>query len=251
MKEVCRVIILIPCFNEAENIEAVVQNIRAYAKNPDVSAAGLSIDYIIINDCSTDESLEKCAENAFNYLSLPINLGVGGCMQTGYKYALEAGYDIAIQHDGDGQHDPLYFGDVVGPIIQGQADIVIGSRFLAPKSADAFRSTGARRLGIRFLSGLIRLCGGHKIYDATSGYRAVSRQYIEYFAHHYAQDYPEPESILDASLRGARIIEVPVLMHERQGGKSSITGVATLYYMVKVSLYVLLNGFTKTKEKKG
>jgi glycosyltransferase involved in cell wall biosynthesis len=166
-------------------------------------------------------------------------------VQTGYKYALENGYDIVIQHDGDGQHDPSYFKDIINPILSGQADIVIGSRFIDNKG---FRSTGLRRLGISFLSMLIYLCSGIKIRDVTSGYRAVNKEYIKIFALRYAQDYPEPESIMDAALNNAKIMEVPVIMNERKEGKSSINSFRSLYYMIKVSLAIILHRFVVRKK---
>jgi glycosyltransferase involved in cell wall biosynthesis len=229
-----KILAIIPCYNEEKNIGKVVQNIANYAS----SSSNSTIDYLIINDCSKDNTLEICKEKNYNYINLPVNLGIGGGVQAGYLYAYERGYDIAIQHDGDGQHDPCYFGDVISPILSGQADIVIGSRFL---DKEGFQSTGLRRLGITFLSMLIYLCTGVKIRDVTSGYRAVNRIFIELFAFHYAQDYPEPEAIMDAALKKAKILEVPVIMHEREEGKSSISPVKSIYYMVKVSLAILLH----------
>jgi hypothetical protein len=162
-------------------------------------------------------------------------------MQTGYRFAQENGYDIAIQHDGDGQHNPCYFEDVIHPIVSGQADVVIGSRFLEKKG---YQSSWQRRFGIGFLSTLIFLCAEVKVKDVTSGYRAVSREYIRLFAETYAQDYPEPESLMDAALNKARIMEVPVVMDTRFEGESSIKPLHSLYYMTKVSLSILLHRFT-------
>jgi len=231
-----RAVVLIPCYNEDKNIVNVIRNINNFTDHS--AETDFTIDYIIINDCSKDETLTVCKENNYNYLNLPVNLGIGGCVQTGYKYAYEQGYDVAIQHDGDGQHDPACFKNVIEPILAGQADIVIGSRFI---NNNGFQSTGLRRFGIGFLSRMIRLCTGVKIYDVTSGYRAVNKKYIEYFAKHYAQDFPEPESIVDAVRNKAKIVEVPVIMHERKEGKSSIGTLKSIYYMIKVSLSILLH----------
>jgi glycosyltransferase involved in cell wall biosynthesis len=203
------------------------------------------IDHIVVNDCSNDGTLNKCRKNGYSYLNLPVNLGIGGCMQTGYQYALEKGYDIAVQLDGDGQHDPNYLGELIRPIQAGQADIVIGSRFL---KKSGFQSSGLRRLGISFLSKLIYICTGAKIYDVTSGCRAVNRKYIALFAKRYAQDYPEPESIVDAALNNAVIDEIPVVMHERKEGSSSISAAKSMYYMFKVSLAILLHRLITPKE---
>ena len=231
-----RVLVLIPCYNEEKNIGNVILNICNFADTN--TETNFTIDYIVINDCSKDKTLTVCKENKYNYLNLPVNLGIGGCVQTGYKYAYERGYDIAIQHDGDGQHDPAYFKNVIAPIMSNQADIVIGSRFIDNRG---FQSTGLRRFGIGFLSGIICLCTGVKILDVTSGYRAVNKKYIEHFAKHYAQDFPEPESIVDAALNKAKIIEVPIIMHERKEGESSIDALKSIYYMIKVSLSILLH----------
>jgi glycosyltransferase involved in cell wall biosynthesis len=231
-----KVLVIIPCYNEEKNIRNVIRNIRNFANCN--TGADFTIDYIIINDCSRDTTLTVCKDNKYNYLNLPVNLGIGGCVQTGYQYAYEQRYDAAIQHDGDGQHDPAYFGDIIAPIASGLADIVIGSRFI---NNSGFQSTRLRRFGIGFLSLIIRLCAGVRIHDATSGYRAVNRKYIEFFAKHYTQDFPEPESIVDAARNKARIVEIPVIMHERKEGKSSIGAVKSIYYMVKVSLSILLH----------
>jgi glycosyltransferase involved in cell wall biosynthesis len=238
-----KVLVIIPCFNEEKNVDKVIQDIQKIKLSGDL--ANCIIDYLIVNDCSKDNTLEICKEKGYNYLNLPVNLGIGGSIQTGYLYALERGYDIAIQHDGDGQHDPCYFSDVISPIISGQADIVIGSRFL---SKEGYQSTGLRRFGITFLSKLISICTGIKINDVTSGYRAVSRKFIEIYAARYAQDYPEPEAIMEAAINKAKIIEVPVIMHERKEGKSSISPLKSIYYMFKVSITILLHRFITFKK---
>jgi len=237
-----KVLTIIPCYNEEKNIDKVIQNIQKYKTESDTSK--YIIDYLIVNDCSKDNTLEICKQNKYNFINLPINLGIGGGVQAGYKYAYEKGYDIAIQHDGDGQHDPYYFTDVISPILSEQADIVIGSRFV---DKEGFQSTSLRRFGISFLSSLIFLCTGVKIRDVTSGYRAVNRKFIKLFAFQYAQDYPEPEAIMDAALHKAKIMEVPVKMHEREGGKSSISPIKSIYYMFKVSIAILFHRLITTK----
>ena len=189
----------------------------------------------------SDNTIEVCEKNNYNFISLPINLGIGGVIQTGYKYALKYGYDIAIQHDGDGQHDPAYIGKTIQPILEGKADIVIGSRFLEKKG---FQSSTTRRAGIAFLSKLIQLCCRAKIKDVTSGFRAVNHKYIQFYVSDYPSDYPEPEAIVSASLNGARIQEIPVVMHERQNGVSSINLRKSIYYMIKVSIAIIICCFT-------
>ena len=167
----------------------------------------------------------------------PVNLGIGGTVQGGYVYALKNGYDIAVQADGDGQHDISYLGKLVEPIEKGEADIVIGSRFIEKQG---FQSSAGRRFGINFLSGLILVCTGIRIKDVTSGFRAVNRKFIEIYADNYPQDYPEPEAIVAGVMNGAKIKEVPVIMRERAGGTSSINLWKSVYYMIKVSLAVII-----------
>ena len=233
-----KILVIIPAYNEAESITNVIAKLKQ-----DMPRA----DYVVVNDCSKDSTMDKLREAEASYLNLPINLGIGGGVQTGYKYALLNGYDIAVQIDGDGQHDTQYLQAVIQPIIAGEKDIVIGSRFL---KKEGFQSSGLRRVGITFLSALIRLCSGIKIYDVTSGFRAVSREYIKIYATDYPVDYPEPEAIVMAALAGARVGEVPVVMKERQGGESSISAFKSVYYMIKVSLAVILCRITHRKRKR-
>ena len=230
-----KVLIIIPAYNEQENLERVVADIRENAP---------WADYLIVDDCSRDATRKICEKNKYQFVSLPINLGIGGGVQTGYRYALENDYDIAVQLDGDGQHDPKYIQRLISPIIEKKSNIVIGSRFI---TQEGFQSSAARRMGIRFLSSLIRLCAGVRIKDVTSGFRAVDREYIRYYAEEYPQDYPEPEAIVAARLRGAVIKEVPVFMRERENGVSSINLPRSAYYMVKVSLALVICRFSRGK----
>lgn len=223
-----KILVIIPAFNEAKNIKLVIDRIEKES---------LNLDYLIINDCSSDNTEEICIQNNLCYISLPCNLGIGGAIQAGYKYALENKYEIVIQHDGDGQHDPKYLKDVIEPISQGKADVVIGSRFL---NNIGFQSSRVRRIGINFLSVLIKLSAHILIKDVTSGYRAVNKKFIRLYAIDYAQDFPEPEAIMSAALNGAVIQEVPVVMSERTYGKSSINALKSIYYMIKVSLSIMI-----------
>lgn len=223
-----KTLIIIPAYNESKNIADVVKNIQQ--KCPDC-------DYIIINDCSTDETPVICDQSNFNHLDLCCNLGIGGGVQSGYLFAEKYGYDCAIQIDGDGQHDPAFIPEITKPIESGEADVVIGSRFI---ENEGFQSSGMRRFGIRFLSKLIKLVCKADVKDVTSGFRAVNRRFIEIFAHDYADDYPEPEAIVSTVLNGGKIKEIPVIMHERTGGVSSISPLKSVYYMIKVSLSILL-----------
>lgn len=226
--KVMRVLIIIPAYNEEENIEKVILCIKKMYPNADC---------LVVNDCSTDKTEEILRRYNVNHVCLPINLGIGGAVQTGYQYALDNDYDVAIQMDGDGQHDPSYLCKLLEPIEKGEANIVIGSRFI---TMEGFQSSAVRRLGIGILGMLVSLCCLKKIRDVTSGFRAVDKRFIKIFANDYPQDYPEPEAIVSAMMHGGIIKEVPVIMKERTGGVSSISYKKSIYYMVKVSLAILI-----------
>lgn len=223
-----KILVIIPCYNEQENILDTVRNLKAHCPE---------VDCLVVNDCSTDNSENILKENNIPYISFPCNLGIGGGVQAGYVYAKQNGYDVTIQMDGDGQHDPAFLRTVIQPILDGTTDMSIGSRFLEKKG---FQTSFARRMGIRLLSSLIFLLTGKKVLDVTSGYRACNRALTEFYAHSYAQDYPEPEAIIAAVLNGFRVQEVPVEMKERQGGVSSIRAFSSVYYMIKVSISLLV-----------
>lgn len=224
-----KILVIIPAYNESENIEKFVNQLEEKINK--------DIDYLIINDCSTDNTKEILIKNNYNFIDLPINLGIGGAVQTGYMFAKEYDYDIAIQMDGDGQHKPEYLYDLIARIEDGSADIAIGSRFVNDNNY-GFQSTFLRRIGIKYLSNLIMFYTKQRIYDVTSGFRAVNKKYIEFYSHTYAQDYPEPEAIITAIKNGGKVVEVPVLMQERMGGKSSINLLKSIYYMIKVTMAV-------------
>jgi len=221
-------IIIIPAYNESENIEKTVQMIENHAPG---------FDYIIINDCSTDNTKEICQRRGFNMVSLPINLGIGGAVQTGFKYALEKGYDLAVQVDGDGQHDPSFLEEMARTLETKSCDVVIGSRFI---NKEGFQSSGIRRIGIKYFTFLIRLLTGVKITDPTSGLRMINREVIEIFAKDYPKDYPEPESIVAVLRQEKSVVEIPVIMKAREGGVSSISKGKSIYYMIKVSLAIII-----------
>ncbi|MEG0091193.1 MAG: glycosyltransferase family 2 protein, partial [Oscillospiraceae bacterium] len=186
--------------------------------------------------------------NNYNYINNPINLGIGGGVQAGYLYAKEFGYDIAVQMDGDGQHDPRYLADIIKPVQEGILDMAIGSRFI---TKEGFQTSFMRRLGINILSGLIFLLSGQRVRDTTSGFRACNKPLIDFFATSYADDFPEPEAILTCILSGYRVGEVAVVMEERHGGISSIRSLKSAYYMVKVCLSLMVHRLSITKEKGG
>ncbi len=233
-----KVLLIIPAYNEEENIVKVINNLQT--NHPEY-------DYVIINDCSTDSTAQICQKNGYNYLDMCCNLGIGGGVQSGYMYAYQNGYDYAVQIDGDGQHDPKYVAEMIDVLNSKNADMAVGSRFI---TKEGFQSSGMRRFGINFLSTLIRIVCGAKIKDVTSGFRVVNRKYIEYFSKEYADDYPEPEAIVAVTLNGGKVVEAPVVMHEREGGVSSISPFKSIYYMIKVSLAILLYKITYKGGKK-
>lgn len=226
-------LIIIPAFNEEENIEKTVTSIEKDAKE---------FDYVIINDCSTDRTKQICEQKGYNIVNLPINLGIGGAVQTGYKYAYVNGYDVAVQVDGDGQHDPEFLNEMAEYIEKNKVDMVIGSRFIEKKG---FQSSAARRMGIKFFSTLIKVLTGAVITDPTSGLRMVRRNVIEIFAKDYPRDYPEPESVVAVLRKKLIVKEIPVIMHEREGGVSSISPKKSIYYMIKVTLAMLIERIRK------
>lgn len=226
-----KVLLIIPAYNEEENILKVCREIEQYSDE---------INYVVINDGSKDNTLKILEENDLNHINLIQNLGIGGAVQTGYKYAYQNGYDIAIQFDGDGQHDINYVPNICEPILNGQADMVIGTRYL-DKSESKFQSTFMRRFGANIISFFIKICTKKKITDPTSGFRAVNKNIIEEFAKEYPIEYPEPESTVCMLKKGYIVTEVPVSMKERQGGTSSIRLFKTVDYMIKVIFAIIID----------
>ena len=226
-----RVLLIIPAYNEEANILKTCNKIKEFSKE---------VEFVVINDGSKDKTLKILEDNNLNHINLINNLGIGGAVQTGYKYAYQKGYDIAIQFDGDGQHDITYIPDICEPIIKGKANMVIGTRYL-DKSSSKFQSTFMRRLGSTIISFFIKICTGKKITDPTSGFRAVDKKIIAEFANEYPTEYPEPESTVCMLCKKYKVTEVPVSMNEREGGKSSIRFLKTIDYMIKVCLAILID----------
>lgn len=226
-------LVIIPAYNESESIEKTVREIQKKARG---------FDYVVINDCSKDNTRQICEENSFNIVSLPINLGIGGAVQTGYRYAYKNGYDMAVQVDGDGQHNPEFLEKMADYMVETGADMVIGSRFIEKQG---FQSSGTRRIGIKYFTILIKVLTGKTITDPTSGLRLVNRDVIKLFAYDYPKDYPEPESTVAVLRQGKKVEEIPVIMRERNGGVSSISMKKSVYYMIKVSLAILIERIRK------
>ena len=234
MKKNPKVLLIIPAYNEEKNILTVYKNICDYNKK-----AKTKLDVVFINDGSVDATEKILCENNINHIRLIQNLGIGGAVQTGYKYALYNDYDIAIQFDGDGQHNVNYVEALIKPILEENVDMTIGSRFIDSSSSE-FKASFLRRVGIKLISSCIHFKTRVRIYDTTSGFRASNKNAIAMFAIHYPLEYPEPISSVDVILSGMKIKEVPVSMNERLAGKSSINSWKNVYYMVNVVLSILL-----------
>jgi glycosyltransferase involved in cell wall biosynthesis len=234
-----RNLVIVPAFNEEESIKAVIEQIYAATQNLD----NIETEVIVINDGSSDHTSRIAREAGSTVIDLLYNLGIGGAVQTGFKYAYQKHFDIAIQIDGDGQHDPSFISDLTGPIIRQEADVVIGSRFL--NKNDGFKSTIMRRMGIKIFYWVNTLIIRQKITDNTSGFRAYNKRAIAYLQKNYPSDYPEPEAVVMLGLKKIKIVEIPVTMLERQGGQSSITFFKSIFYMVKVLLAIFIDVLKK------
>lgn len=228
-----KTLVIIPAYNEAQSIDQVV-----------ASVAEAGYDYLIVNDGSRDDTLWICREHGYHVLDLKENLGIGGAVQAGHKYAFRHGYDVDVQFDGDGQHDAGHIAALLDGIERGD-DLVVGSRFL--DGENEFRSSFMRRVGIRWIRAWIKLFTGKHVSDPTSGFRATGRRAMARFCTDYPMDYPEPESIVSSLKAGLKVSEVPVVMHERTGGESSIKALSSIYYMIKVSLAISIIGLARTE----
>ena len=229
-----RRVALVPAFNEEAIVGRVVDEIRAF--DP-------SIDVVVVDDGSYDRTAEVAQEHGATVVRLPFNLGIGGAVQTGFRYAFEHGYDLAVRLDGDGQHDPSQLDRILAPVLAGEADIAVGSRFA--EEGAGYRSSRSRRIGIRLLAWVVSRIVGRRVTDTTSGFQALNRRAIELFAHDYPHDYPEVEATIMVSRHRLRSVEVPVSMRERGGGRSSITALRSVYYMVKVLLAIFVGLFRR------
>jgi len=230
--------VIIPAYNEQDSIAMVVNDINS------LSIPNTAITPIVIDDCSSDNTNKVVSKLSCILLSLPVNLGIGGAVQTGYRYAFENNFDYAIQVDGDGQHPAIEIPKLLTEAVSQNINVVIGSRFI---NNQGFQSSGMRRLGIGFLNKWIKLFTGLNILDNTSGFRLLDRKVLEIVQANYPDEYPEPESLILFAKKGFSIKEVAVEMKERQGGESSIQNFDQLYYMVKVSMAIF---YTFIKSKK-
>lgn len=228
------VLVIIPAYNEEATVTTVLDTLRDTVPEYDV---------LVVDDGSRDRTAEVVRGHGHGTLiRLPFNLGIGGAMQTGYKYALRNGYDIAVQCDADGQHPVSKIPDIVDAVISGKADLVIGSRYVAPSE---YRPSTIRRIGKSIMSRIVDAAIGGGVTDTTSGFRAANRNVIRTFARHYPDDYPEAEALVILHKAGLKAAEIPVEMLPRQGGQTSISAPKAVYYMVKVALAIFIDLFRK------
>ena len=223
-----------PALNESGSIARVIDEIRAFDPR---------FEIVVVDDASADRTPQIAAAKQAHVVQLPFNLGIGGAVQTGFRYAYEHGFDLAVRVDGDGQHDPAQLALILEPVVAGEADIAVGSRFAAGK--DGYRSSRSRRLGIRILASIVSLLLRQRVTDPTSGFQAVNREGIRLFAADYPHDYPEVEATVMVHRHRLRLAEVPVTMRERAGGRSSITALRSVYYMAKVLLALFVGLFRR------
>lgn len=219
---------IIPAYNEQQSIGSVIEMVKKNVQSADI---------LVINDGSKDDTSSVSKLAGAEVIDLPFNVGIGGAMQTGYLYARQGKYDIAVQVDGDGQHNPAYISKLILPLIGNSADMVIGSRYIVQTD---YKSSFFRRTGMLFFSALVKFLTGLKVNDTTSGFRAVNKKTIRYFSEHYPTDYPEVDVLVKLYRKNFRISELPVEMNSRQGGTSSITPLRSIYYVIKVSLSLLI-----------
>lgn len=225
-----RTLILIPAYNEAANLASTVAELRAVLPE---------VDVLVIDDASTDDTAQVARELEVLLVRAPVNLGIGGAVQTGFRYALRRGYEATVEHDADGQHDPAAIERLLAPLARKEADIAIGSRYVAPVRG-GYRPTGARRLGVAFFSALTSLLAGKRFRDVTSGQWAVNRRALAFLAEFFPNDYPDAQAILAAHRAGLRIVEVPVGMKPRRHGVSSTNPWRSLLYPFSVTIAVVV-----------
>jgi glycosyltransferase involved in cell wall biosynthesis len=231
-----RRIAIVPAYNEERNVGRVLDELRALDPG---------LDVVVVSDGSTDRTAEVASARGAHVIRLPFNLGIGGAVQTGFRHAWEEGYELAVRLDGDGQHDPGELRGLVAPVVVGEADLAVGSRFVA---GGGYRSSAARRVGIRILARVVSLIARQRLTDTTSGFQACNRRAIAVYAADLPHDYPEVEGMVIAIKHRLRVVEVPVTMREREHGRSSIGALASIYYMIKILLALFVDLFRRDVE---
>jgi glycosyltransferase involved in cell wall biosynthesis len=228
-------IAIVPAFNEEQNVARVVDELRAFDPG---------LDVVVISDGSVDRTAEVAAEHGAHVVRLPFNLGIGGAVQTGFQFAHAKGYELVVRCDGDGQHIPAELPKVLGPVLAGEADIAVGSRFA--EGEGGYKSSATRRIGIRLLALVVSAIARQRVTDTTSGFQALNRKAVDLFAADYPHDYPEVEGMVMSIKHRLRLVEVPVQMREREHGESSITALRSIYYMIKVLIALFIGLFRRS-----
>lgn len=231
-----KILVIIPAYNEEQSLPKVIGGLQKFH----------GIDIMVVNDGSKDGTSSAARRAGAGVIDLPFNLGIGGAVQTGYLFAYKNGYDAAVQVDADGQHNPGDLLKIVGPVISGEADMVVGSRYV---ESTGYKTPLARKMGMLIFSIVVSLANGQPVHDTTSGYRAVNRRVIEFFVDNYPTDYPEVEALVLLKKNGFSIKEVPVAMAHREHGESSITPLKSVYYMIKVLLAIFMNLLRTSKKE--
>lgn len=233
-----RILAIVPAYDEEESVGRVVEELCEFG----------DVDVVVVNDGSRDDTARVARDAGATVLDLPFNLGIGAAVQTGYLWAARHGYDAAVQVDGDGQHLPSELPRLLAPLERGESDLVLGSRYV---ERTEYQASAPRRAGMILFSGLVSLVTGQRLRDTTSGFRAAGPGVIAYLARHYPQDYPEVEVLVLLKRSGFRITETACRFRERESGRSSITPVRSAYYMVKVSLAILLGTLRRVPAREG
>lgn len=224
-----RTLVIMPAHNEAANLPTVLEELRAYQP---------TLDVVVVDDCSSDGTAAVATQLGVDVISLPCNLGYGGAVQTGFKYAVERGYDYGVTMDADGQHDPSGIPALLAPVIAGEADVAVGSRFLG---SGRYATTWLKRAGMRFFAAIAAHCSKRSVTDPTSGFQALNREVLGFFARdNYPSDYPDADTLILLGYAGFRVVEVPVVMRERMAGTSMHTSWKVIYYIFKMLLAVLI-----------
>jgi glycosyltransferase involved in cell wall biosynthesis len=228
-----RRVAIVPAYNEDECVGGVIDELRAFDE---------ALAIVVVDDGSTDRTADVARDRGAVVLRLPYNLGIGGSVQTGFRYAHENGFDVAVRVDGDGQHDASQLGAILQPVLAGDADICVGSRY---RERGGYQSSPTRRIGIRILAGTVSVLTRQRLTDPTSGFQALNRKAIRLFAADYPHDYPEVEALVMLIRHKLRVTEVPVQMRPRAGGRSSIRAFGSVYYMIKVLLALFVGTFRR------
>jgi len=234
VSELPRRIAIVPAYNEEQSIGRVLDELHAFDDE---------LDVVVVSDGSVDRTADVARAHGAYVVSLPFNLGIGGAVQTGFRFAHDNGYELVVRCDGDGQHDPAELPKVLAPVLAGDADIAVGSRFVA---TEGYRSSATRRVGIRLLAVVVSAIARQRLTDTTSGFQALNRRALELFAADYPHDYPEVEGMVMTIKHRLRLVEVPVRMREREHGRSSITALRSIYYMVKVLVALFVGLFRRS-----